>query len=70
MEKPIFDPEAAEEHITEMCINAKNAKEEVFKKDNMRRDRFDFYYSDQYYRLQGEEIAYRKVLAYFAQFDL
>lgn len=68
--KPPFDADAAEEFIARQLKDARDRKEEVFRKDNMDRDRFDFVYTDQYYRLLGEEIAYRKILDYFAQFEL
>lgn len=67
--KPEFDADAAEDFITNLCIEVRKAKEEVFRKDNSERDRFDFVYSDQYYKLLGQEIAYRKVLEYFTKFD-
>ena len=68
-ERPKFDADAAENYITDLCIDARKSKEEVFRKDNFGRDRFDFVYSDQYYMRLGEELAYRKVLEYFAKFD-
>ena len=68
--KPPFDADAAEEFIAEKLCDVCKRKNEVFRKDNMDRDRFDFVYTDQYYRLLGEEIAYRKILDYFAQFEL
>lgn len=67
--RPKFDADAAEDYITNLCIEARKAREEVFRKDNLGRDRFDFVYSDQYNKLLGQETAYRKVLKYFAQFD-
>lgn len=68
--KPQFNADDAEEFIARRLKDAHDRKEEVFRKDNMDRDRFDFVYTDQYYRLLGEEIAYRKILDYFAQFEL
>lgn len=67
--KPQFDADAAEDYITNLCIEARKAREEVFRKDNLGRDRFDFVYSDQYNKLLGQETAYRRVLRYFAMFD-
>lgn len=68
-ERPKFDADAAEDYITDLCIEARKSKEEVLRKDNLGRDRFDFVYSDQYYKLLGQETAYRRVLRYFAMFD-
>ena len=68
--KPPFNADDAEEFIVSRLKDAYSRKNEVFRKDNMNRDRYDFVYSDEYYRLLGEEIAYRKILDYFAQFEL
>lgn len=68
-EKPPFDADAAEEYITGLCIQAKNERNRVFSNDNAGRGTFNQIYSDLYMRLTGEEIAYRKVLEYFAQFE-
>lgn len=69
-ELPPFNADAAEEFITQLCIDAKNQRNEVYRKDNERRDGANPWYSDLYYRLLGQEMAYRRVLEYFAQFDL
>lgn len=68
--KPPFDADAAEEYITGLCIQAKNERNRVFAKDNAGRETFNQVYSDLYMRLTGEEIAYRRVLEHFAQFEL
>lgn len=68
--KPPFDADAAEEYITGLCIQAKNERNRVFANDNAGRGTFNQIYSDLYMRLTGEEIAYRRVLEYFAQFEL
>lgn len=60
--KPPFNADDAEEFIVSQLKDAYSRKNEVFRKDNMNRDR--------YYRLLGEEFAYRKILDYFAQFEL
>lgn len=68
--KPPFNADDAEEFISEKLCDVCKRKNEVFQKDNKGRDRFDFLYSDQYHQLLGEETAYRKILKYFAQFEL
>ena len=69
--RPPFDPNAAEEYITNLCIEKKNARNKVFQKDNEnRKDKENPWYSDLYCRLLGEEMAYRRVLDYFAKFEL
>ncbi len=70
-EKPKFNPDAAEEFITNLCIEARNERNRIFQNDNEnRRDKANPYYSDLYYRLLGQELAFREVLDYFAKFEL
>lgn len=69
--RPPFDPNAAEEYITNLCIETKNARNKVFQKDNEnRKDKANPWYSDLYCRLLGQELALRQVLDYFAKFEL
>lgn len=69
--KPKFNPDAAEEFITNLCIEVKNERNRIFQKDNEnRKDKANPWYSDLYCRLLGEEMAYRRVLDYFAKFEL
>ena len=68
--RPPFDPDAAEEYITNLCIEVTKERNRVFQKDNEnRKDKANPWYSDLYNRLLGEEMAYRRVLNYFAKFD-
>lgn len=70
-EKPPFDPDAAEEYITNLCIYTKNERNRIFQEDNEnRKDKANHFYSDLYYRLLGQELALRSVLDYFAKFEL
>lgn len=66
--KPPFNANDAVEFIVSQLKDA--YRRFWLRTDNMNRDKFDFVYSDEYYRLLGEEIAYRKILDYFAQFEL
>lgn len=67
--RPPFDPDAAEEYITNLCIDVTKERNRVFQKDNEnRKDKANPWYSDLYNRLLGEEMAYRRILNYFAKF--
>ena len=69
--KPKFNSDAAEEFITNLCIEAKSERNRIFQKDNEnRKDKANPFYSDLYYRLLGQELALRSVLDYFAKFEL
>lgn len=47
----------------------KKLKEEEFKKDNEGRERWDCFYSAEYWKISGMEAAYEEVLKYFDRFE-
>ena len=71
--KPPFNADAAEEYFTSLCIYYRDSRNQIFKKDNEGRNSanpFYPFYSAEYQKLLGKEMAMREVLEYFSKFDL
>ena len=68
--RPIFNADAAEEYFTDLCTYYRDSRNQVFKKDNEGRNSANPWYSAEYQKLLGKEMAMREVLEYFSKFDL
>ncbi len=68
--KPKFCADAAEEYLTELCIRYRNEKNRIFARDNQENGSSNLFYSSEFHKYLGMEIAVTEVLEYFSRFDL
>ena len=69
MKRLQFNPSASRDYLELQLEYYKKLKEEEFKRDNEGRERWDRFYSAEYWKLSGMEAAYEEILKYFDRLD-
>ena len=69
-QKPKFCADDAEEYFTMLCVHYRDEKNRIFARDNQGNNSSNFFWSSEFYKYLGMELAVTEVLEYFSKFDL